>query len=246
MALEYIPLLEKQRELYTLPVSIERFKEYLKTVVGSATGHDLELPPLVAINPMAKEHALNYVEALLALDAEGIARESVKEAETRLEVMSQLKVSCVVLDDLKGGWTNRYTNEAGMYFKPADSVRKFHWVVAPLWTADSPSTERLKQTTLACIYRSVYALEHGNPRTLRDVLRQEGLAMKFAGVEQWLGLDDVAYSLEVIKPHLDSEHYPTQFACLFGDEAAKAVGYPPLGLSARAGLAVALEPPLLD
>jgi hypothetical protein len=150
MPLEYIPLLDKQRELYTIPMGMERFREYLKTVVGDATGHDLdsrskilssmkrdgkrifdlELPPLISINPMAKEHALKYVEALLALGAEDVAREAVREAEGRLEV---------------------------------------------------------------------------------------------------------------IQPHLDLEHYPTQFACLFGDEAAKAVGYPPLGLSARAGFAVALE-----
>lgn len=36
------------------------------------------------------------------------------------------------------------------------------------------------------------------------------------------------------------EDFPTVFTCLFGDEAAKRVGYPPLGLSYRAGCALAL------
>jgi hypothetical protein len=246
MALEYIPLLEKQRELYTIPRGMERFKEYLKTVVGSATGHDLELPPLVAMNPMAKEHALEHVEALLALGVDEVARQAVQEAEERLEIKARLKVSTVLLDDLKGGWTNRYLNEARDYFQPADGVKKFSWIIVPCWTVDKPSRHSLRQTALAYVYRAMYALEHGNPRTLRDVLKQEGLVMRFAGIEQWLELDDLAYSLEVITPHLDSTHYPTQFACLFGDRAAKTVGYPPFGLSERAGFAVALEPPILD
>ena len=33
---------------------------------------------------------------------------------------------------------------------------------------------------------------------------------------------------------------PVQFACLFGDTAAREVGYAPLGLSANAGFEVAL------
>jgi len=45
----------------------------------------------------------------------------------------------------------------------------------------------------------------------------------------------------VIQPYLDTTDYPTLFACLYGDEAAKSVGYPPLGLSERAGFALALE-----
>jgi hypothetical protein len=32
-------------------------------------------------------------------------------------------------------------------------------------------------------------------------------------------------------------HYPAIFTCLFGDEAARSVGYPPFELSPRAGLA---------
>jgi hypothetical protein len=56
-------------------------------------------------------------------------------------------------------------------------------------------------------------------------------------------LDDVdlAYTAQVIKPHLDTTDYPTLFACLYGDGAANSVGYPPLGLSERAGFALALE-----
>jgi uncharacterized protein YjaZ len=239
MQLEYIPLLEKQHELYKVPLGQERFQAYLKVVIGDASGHDLELAPLAWVNPMAKDHALRQVQTLLDLGAEETAKQAMEEARGRLDIQG-FKVSTVLLDDLKGGWTNRYLNEARDYFKPLESLKKFLWIIVPCWTADKPSLESIRQTMMTYIYRASYVLEHGNPTTLIDVLRQEGLAMQFAGANQWLDGEDLEYSKEVIKPFLQSEHYPTQFVCLFGDEAAKAVGYPPLGLSARAGLAVAL------
>lgn len=54
MPLEYIPLLNKQQELYTLPLGMARFQSYLKALIGTASGHDLELPALMHMNPMAK------------------------------------------------------------------------------------------------------------------------------------------------------------------------------------------------
>jgi hypothetical protein len=45
----------------------------------------------------------------------------------------------------------------------------------------------------------------------------------------------------VIAPHLDSDAFPIVFACLYGDEPAASAGYPPLGLSIRAGFALALH-----
>jgi hypothetical protein len=51
--------------------------------------------------------------------------------------------------------------------------------------------------------------------------------------------DDLDYTREVLRPHLGSSHPPVLLAALYGDEAARSVGYPPLGLSADAGLALA-------
>ncbi len=240
MSLVYIPLLEKQLKLYNVPLGQARFQAYINVVVGDASGHDVELAPLAWINPMAKDHALERVKALLTLNADDVAKQAMQEAETHLIFQEEIKVSTVLLDDLKGGWTNRYLNEAKDYFQPLDNLKKFSWIIVPCWTADTPSLELIRQTVKVCIYRAMYVLEHGNPTMLNDVLKQEGLAMRFAGVKQWLGVDDLEYSKEVITPYFQTQHYPTQFACLFGDEAAKAVGYPALGLSARAGFALAL------
>jgi hypothetical protein len=73
------------------------------------------------------------------------------------------------------------------------------------------------------------------------MMRQEGLAAVFAGAsEPTLDAEEIVYSREIIAPYLDSADLPTLFACLYGDEAARSVGYTPLGLSPRAGYAVAL------
>ena len=56
-----------------------------------------------------------------------------------------------------------------------------------------------------------------------------------------LAEDDLAYTRTVIAPHLNAQDRATVIACMFGDTAAKALGYPPHGLSERAGLALALH-----
>ncbi|MCB0062226.1 MAG: hypothetical protein KDE19_08930 [Caldilineaceae bacterium] len=56
-----------------------------------------------------------------------------------------------------------------------------------------------------------------------------------------MGREHVADRLrQLLAPYLDSEHYPTCMAAIFGDEAARTLGYSPLGLSNYAGIAVAL------
>ena len=53
--------------------------------------------------------------------------------------------------------------------------------------------------------------------------------------------EDLAYTREVIAPLLNARDRATVIACLFGDTAATALGYPPLGLTDRAGFALALH-----
>jgi hypothetical protein len=241
MPLQYIPLLEKHLELYTIPAGPERFDAYIQITVEEAkTSKDVLIPPLVSINPMAKSHALDYVKTLLDLDVERLARKTLQEIQAHLKIQHDFKVSLVLLDDLKGGWTNRYINEAAYCFHTAKHLRESNWLGIPCWTGDTPSSTNIEQTVKWYVFRAVYALEHRDPKNISELLKQEGLAMRFANIEQWLESDDLEYSKEVIKPHVISDHYPTQFACLFGDEAAKAVGYLSPGLSHRAGFAVAL------
>ena len=72
-------------------------------------------------------------------------------------------------------------------------------------------------------------------------MAQEGAALHFSGESIPLDLEDLEFTRAILEPLRQSEHGPTNFSALYGDEAAKSVGYAPLGRSSRAGFALALE-----
>jgi hypothetical protein len=238
MKLEYVPLLQVQRDLYSLPLGFERFQEYLRTMIDSETG-DLSLP-LVAMNPMGKEHLPLFLDGLLEMDADAEGARAVDEAERELRAEGgEFRVCLVVCDDAKGGWTNRFTNEFDYRFRQK-AYAKRGWIPGLLWTSEAYTPERIRSEVLSCLYRTAYVARHGEAETLRAMLAQEGHVLRQAGVQDpQLDADDLAYTKEVLTPQLDSREYPVWIAALFGDAAARQLGYSPLGLSERAGLALA-------
>lgn len=238
MQLQYVPLLEIQRELYDLPRGVERFREYLQTMIDPAT-KDLKLP-LVAMNPMGKDHLPTFLDTLLAIDADGEAsRATESAAKTLLADPGAFKVTLVVSDDLKGGWTNRYTSELGHRFHERPMYRR-GWITGILWTSETYDAQLVKEETLVSIYRAAHIVRHGCAETLREMLEQEGDAMARAGVSRpVLDADDLEYTQQVLEPYLDRSDQGSAIAALFGDDAARQLGYRPLGLSPRAGLALA-------
>ena len=240
MHLDYVPLLKVQRELYGMPRGVDRFQAYIDTMVDAET-RDLKLP-LVAMNPMGKEHIPKLLDEYLAIEADELATQAVTEAAANLtDLAGEFKVTLVLSDDLMGGWTNRYTSEFAQRFQP-QAYFKRGWFVGMLWTSEASTIINVREETLTAVYRGVNMHLFGFPITLSEMLAQEGQAMARAGcTKPVLDADDLDYTEEVIAPYLDTKDYPTQTVCLFGDEAAKALGYAPLGLSHRAGLALALH-----
>ena len=252
MKLSFLPLLQVQRDLYALPRGFERFREYIKTMTDPETG-DLALP-LVAMNPMGKDHVPALIDQYIALGAEQIAAEATAKAvavqpansiwtATASAVANDLeyKVALVVSDDLKGGWTNRWASEFGHRIEGA-AITKRGFITAILWTSEPASAERVRDEVLTSIYRVAYLQSHPAPKTLREMLEQEGYAMASAGcTSPALDDDDLEYTRTVMAPHLDAHDRATVIPCLFGDAAATALGYPPQGLSDRAGFALALS-----
>jgi hypothetical protein len=249
MKLDYVPLLQIQRDLQDIPRGLGRFRQYLRTI--SPDGAHLELPSLLAANPMAKDHVTALLDALLALDADGIAARTVAEASAQLaDEPGDFKVAVVILDDLMGGWTNRYAEEFTWRFQvgPArpDKVclphwTKYYWVNGILWSSE-PATERaVREAVLAAIYRAAYVQRHGPARTLCAMLTQEGCVMARAGCTgPVLDEEEIAYTREVLTPFLDAGDKRTAIECLFGDMAGRTLGFTPRGLSPFAGLALAL------
>ena len=218
MLLEYVPLLQVQRDLYTIPRGGTRFRAYLRTMIDPHT-RDLRLP-LVNMNPMGKDHVPQLIDELLSLDADGVARRAMEQAAAaQRAVAGSFRVALVVVDDVGGGWTNRYTNDYANRFatrplraagspprhgpatrhRARGSARKSpRWCIAP--PISSPTERRCRWAT--CWPRRAHA-------ALRPLLRRRDR--------------------------------PTVMACLYGDRTAQALGYPPQGLSDYAGLALALH-----
>jgi len=219
---------------------MERFRAYLRTMVDAKTG-DLDLP-LVAMNPMARDHVPALLDTLIALDADGIGHAAAESVRARVkDEPGRFKVGLVVADDARGGWTNRYASEFSHRFEGM-ALYKRGWIVGALWSSEAPDRTTVRQEVEAAIHRAALVQRHGPAQTLRGMLDQEGAAMALAGcLAPALDEDDLLYTREVLEPLLDATSRATVIACLFGDEAARALGYAPLGLSHRAGLALALH-----
>ena len=250
MNLHYIPLLQIQRELQGLPSNMDRFRQYLRTIIGP-DGNTLELPPLGIMNPMGKEHVTVLLDAYLALDADGIATRALAEASTQVaDDPGDFKVALVVVDDLKGGWTNRYDYEFTLRFGQRPMARdgsrpkwlKDYWLTGVLWSSEPPSERAVREAVLTVVHRTAYIQRNVPARNLRDMLAQEGHVMTAAGCSgPVLDDDDIAYTREVLVPFLDADDKRTAIECLFGDAPGRTLGFTPRGLSPWAGLALALH-----
>lgn len=250
MRIEFVPLLTVQRQIYSIPRGTERFRNYLRTLVD-ATGDDVEFPPLVAINPMARDHVPTMIDALIALEADAIAAQALAEADADLVEHAgksanalTFRSSLVVDDDFnRGGWS--FTMEYDMRMGCNPKGKRF-WVTGVLWSSETPPTARaVRESVLTAAYRAAYVLAHGRPRNLRDLLAQEGrtltragCAAPAAGLYNQVAPDEseIEYTREILNDYLDHNEMGILIAAMFGDNAARELGYRPLGLSDWAGL----------
>ena len=266
MKLDYVPLLRVMREIHSIPRGqppdfngMKRFRQFVRTIFprkknGKIDENAVYLIPLLAINPMAKDHVTALLDAYLAMDADGIGARVAAEVAVRLaDVPGDFKVGLVVADDLMGAGTNRYNDEFTFRFGP-DQFRsgdrppkrsrwlKDYWLTGVLWSSESPSERAVREALLTAAHRVAYMHQHGPARTLREMLAQEGQVMALAGCSgPTLEAEDTAYTREVLIPHLGAEDTRTCIECLFGDAAARTLGFTPRGLSPWAGLALALH-----
>jgi hypothetical protein len=245
MKLNYLPLLNVQRELHEIPRGPDRFQRYLRTML-TPDGNDVELPPLGIMNPMGKDHVTKLLDDLLALDADQIGARAAHEAAHQLDnVPAEFKISLVLADDAMGGGTNRYAYEFELRFGPPKLRTrrpKYDWITAVLWSSALPSERAVRETVMTAVFRSAYIIENGPPQTLREMLIQEGRVMARAGcTTPVLDLESIVSTRETVAAHLDAMDMRAAIECLFGDVAADSLGFTPRGLAPWAGIALALH-----
>lgn len=239
MEIEYVPLLQVQRELQSMPLGMTRFRDYLGRMT-TGDGKDVDLLPMVFINPMAKEHVTQLLDEYLGMDADGIAKKALHEKSECWRGMGGVYHSgMVICDDLKGGWTNRYSADYNLRFGMDPRSKRF-WVTGVLWSSEKATPATVKGTILAAALRTAFQLQNGLPKNLNQRMAQEGYALCHSGSEvPEFDLEELEYTREVIKPYLLSEDIPRAIQCLFGDQAGETLGFPRMGLSPYAGLSLA-------
>jgi hypothetical protein len=246
MRLQVHPILRELRALYDVGErnTLERYWAYKHLMVDGP-----ELLPLGDFSPMGQRQP-EYLDALLELDAEGLAAEYAREIEAELaSVQAGFRLIVVVADQPSNGWTQRWLTDAAWRFGPEKLPQQWpeqRWVTVQLWTHVPPTPEYLRSQLRSAVMRAVWRMKHGLPVTLADHLAQEGAALNFggglfAGEPLSLEPDELVYTRQVLEPLLASDHWPTIFAALYGDEAAREVGFPALGLGKLAGFGLCLK-----
>lgn len=246
MQISYISTLPILQELYEKPRDMARFQWYLRQMLGeNEAGEDDVIVPITAANPMGRTHCLEAVNALLAIEADAVAQRAFEEAAASFDDLSLAVQGAInVLDDVGGGWTNRYLTEASFRMLRDPRLVRAHgkrpFVMVNCWTSESYAPADIRARARASLHRYAHLQRHGPPVSLNQILHMDGAARAFAGARPKLAGDELAYTADAIAPLRDSTDFAIQFACLFGDEAARSVGYTPQGIAPYAGFELAL------
>jgi len=227
-----VPLLARQRALYDLPRGMDRFRAYVEVL---RNGGDT-LVPLSAMNPMGRERATAAFDALLVLRAEEVAQAACAEAMERLPEDARLRVGLSVADDAQGGWTERWQTELQALRHEAGPATR-DWAVVLHWSSEAPTAALVRERVLAAIYRNLHQRRHGPPRTVGELLVQEGRSRAFAGARP----DAAPADPRTVLPHAGAQDVGACIGVLYGDPAARALGYPELGIPPDGGLALAIR-----
>lgn len=229
MKFELLPTVDVMLGIYKMPLSMERFNAYIKILQGN-TKDDLVMP-VGGFNPMAKDHAIQKLEELKALQAEAIIQKTLSAINTKFSNHKNPGVFRVALnlsDDLHGGWTNRYTSDYDSKFKINALVnRKFCTPI--FWTSENFTAELIEERTLEYVYRTVYWQSNPKPKTLEDHIVQEKFVAENIGRKSSTKIN--TESLESFyKKHHQSEEYHIIFNFLYGDAASKSLEFPTHGI----------------
>lgn len=193
---------------------------------------------LVPYNPMAGDAALDAVRALIAVDAESVAQQAAQQVVAECSFSEAITLAMAVRS--KGFWTDRIATEVDE--RVTAKPRVPHRGVISLWSREETSTQDVAREAAAEAVRVMWHAQHGVADTLNRVLACEGLAYALAGLVGDLGTyatqvspEETVAVLEAFEVLGDSTKASEIAGVIYGDEAAKEMGWTPLGIPQYAG-----------
>lgn len=230
MTFELLPTLDIMIDLYAKPRTDERFQAYLKILQGDTKGN--LIMPIGGFNPMAKEHLLDGLLELKNLGAEQIMTDTIKELNDKLvskQLGQNIKVALNVSDDLKGGWTNRFTSDYDSKFK-FDGLIKRGFCTPILWTSEHFTKDKIRTRTLAYALRTLYWLTASKPKTLKAHLAQEVFVASQVKSDNKIQASAFEVLAQLLHDNQETEEYHIIFNFFYGNKAAKSLAFPTYGM----------------
>ncbi|MEP6834020.1 MAG: hypothetical protein ABJB74_11525 [Gemmatimonas sp.] len=199
---------------------------------------------LVPYNPMAGDAALDTVNALIAIDAETLAQQSAHQVAVQCHYTDAILLAIAVRS--KGLWTDRVATEVDE--RVTAKPRVPHQGVISLWSREENSTQTIARESAAEAVRVMWHAMHGVADTLNRVLACEGLAYALAEPLGGLGPyatpiapEETVAVIEAFEVLGDSTQASEIAGVLYGDAAAKEMGWTPLGIPQYAGYRWAIQ-----
>ncbi|MGV3710553.1 MAG: hypothetical protein ACO1Q7_17110 [Gemmatimonas sp.] len=199
---------------------------------------------LVPYNPMAGDAALESVASLLALDAEAVALQAATEAATSCAYTDALVLAIAVRS--KGLWTDRIATEVDE--RVTGKPRVMHQGVISLWSREESTRETVVRESVAEAVRVMWHAQHGVADTLGRVLACEGLAYALAELQLRASAhvspsafsaaitpEDSVTVIEALEVLGDTRQAGEIAGVLYGDDAAREMGWTTLGVPPFAG-----------
>nr|WP_299339734.1 hypothetical protein [Allomuricauda sp.] len=236
MKFQLKPILSEIKDLYSKPISPERFNQYISKLQGDTKG-DLALP-IGGFNPMAKEHILTKISELESFDAERIMEETIKEFNKELSNSPSKEIMVVlnIADDLKGGWTNFYATDFDSKFK-LNALVKRNFCTPYFWTSETYSEEIIRVRTMEYLARTLYRFNNPQPKTIEEHLKQEIYVAQKTNKTSRKKPDATRFSQieSFYNENKNSEEYSKIFNFFYNDQGSESLGYQKYGLKTKTG-----------
>ena len=242
MPFESLPVLDIMIQFYQQERGRKRFEEYLALMYDKKD--DALKLPLPLFNPMGKDHVPEKLNELKNLNVESIIEECCRKVSNVLAASEQIlphsyNVSLSLADDLMGGWTNKYSTDYSNCFAPKGLLNR-HFVTPIFWTSETYNEAQIRQRVSKTLWRTVYHLQNAYSTNLLEHLQQEAFVIDQIGFNApAVHHDEYQLIVDFVRQEKNSESRAKIITFLYGDQAAKSLGYLPLGFNENNGFELA-------